>query len=89
MRHYTQYGDNGTISKFWDIVVCPFFCMSVCVYKVDDIKISMVSRCQHIAFAISLPLTPSLGAEFYTAAAVVIRLAGTTLAVSTFSKRKK
>ena len=25
---------NGKISKFWDILVCPFVCMSVCVYRV-------------------------------------------------------
>ena len=39
---------NGTISKFWDILVYLFVCMSVCT-KWDDFKISTVSCCKHIA----------------------------------------
>ena len=27
---------HGMISKFWDIVVCPFVCMSVLVYTVGQ-----------------------------------------------------
>ena len=39
----------GTISKFWDIVVCPLVCMSVCVYKMGRYQNLMVSQLRHTA----------------------------------------
>ena len=37
----------GTISKSWDIVVCPFVCISVCVYKLGQCRNFLLSHdCQ-------------------------------------------
>ena len=46
---------NGTISKFWDNLVCPFVCMFVCVYKVGRYQ-----RLDGVPFSVYCVYSPNL-----------------------------